>query len=63
MQTGYKEDIFYTEGGEALERVAQRGGRCTLPGNNQGQIGRSSEQSDLVEDAPAYCREVELGEL
>ena len=30
-------------GGEALAQVAQRGGRCSIPGGTQGQAGRSSE--------------------
>jgi len=34
--------IFYTEGGETLEWVAQRGGRCPIPGNIQGQAGQRS---------------------
>ena len=44
----YKEDIFYNEGGKTLEEVAQRGGRCPIPGNIQGQVGRGSEQPDPV---------------
>ena len=28
-----KEEIFYNEGGETLEQIAQRGGRCPIPGN------------------------------
>jgi len=39
-----------------VAQVAQRGGRCPIPGNIQGQIGCSSEQPDLVEDVPAHCR-------
>ena len=39
-----------------LEQVAQRGGRCPIPGNIQGQFGLGSEQPDLVEDVPAHCR-------
>ncbi|KAK4814152.1 hypothetical protein QYF61_009199, partial [Mycteria americana] len=35
MQTRYKEEIFYNEGGETLAQVAQRGGRCPIPGNIQ----------------------------
>ena len=31
--------LFYNKGGEALERVAQRGGGCPIPGNTQGQAG------------------------
>jgi len=26
-------EIFNNEGGETLEHVAQRGGRCPIPGN------------------------------
>jgi len=40
--------------------VAQRGGRCPIPGNVQGQAGRGSEQHDLVGDVPAQCRGVGL---
>jgi len=48
--------VFYTEGGEALARVAQRGGGCPIPGNVQAQVGRSSERPGLVEDGPAHSR-------
>ena len=48
--------MFYTEGGEALARVAQRGGGCPIPGNVQGQAGRGSEQPGPVEDGPAHGR-------
>ncbi|KAK4831465.1 LOW QUALITY PROTEIN: hypothetical protein QYF61_017713 [Mycteria americana] len=34
-RTTYKEEIFYDEGGETLEQIAQRGGRCPIPGNIQ----------------------------
>ena len=30
---GYKDEIFYDEGGETLEQVAQRGGSCPIPGS------------------------------
>ena len=63
MQTGYKETIFYSEGGEALEEVAQRGSGGPIPGNIRGQDGRGSEQHDLVEDAPAHCSGVGLDDL
>jgi len=46
-----------------LAQVAQRGGRCPLPGNIQYQIGQDFEHHDLVEDVPAYCREIGLGDL
>jgi len=39
-----------------LEQVAQIGGRCPIPGNIEGQVGRGSEQLDLVIDVPACCR-------
>ena len=55
--------MIYHEGGEALAQVAQRGGRCPIPANIQGQVGRGSEQPDLVEDAPAHRRGVGLGDL
>jgi len=61
--TTYKEDIFYNEGDETLEWVSQRGGRCPIPSNIQGQVGRGSEQPDLVEDVPAHCRGVGLDDL
>ena len=41
-----------------LAQVAQRGGRCPIPGNVQGQVGWGSEQPDPVEDVPAHCRGV-----
>jgi len=46
-----------------LEWVAQRGGRCPVLGNIQGQVGWGSEQPDLVVDVPAYYRAVGLDEL
>ena len=46
----------YSEGGETLAQIAQRGGRCPVPGNVQGQDGRGSEHPGLVEDVPAHCR-------
>ena len=54
------EEIFFNEGGETLEHVAQRGGRCSIPGNIQGHVGMGSEQPDLVEDISAYCMGVGL---
>jgi len=49
-------NFFYNEGDEALAQVAWRCGRCPIPGNIQGQVGRGSEQPDRVEDVPAHCR-------
>jgi len=59
----FKKEIFYTEGGETLAQVAQRDGRCHIPGNVQSQVGRGSEQPDLGEDVPARCRGVGLDDL
>ena len=53
IQTRYKEVTVYDEGGGTLEQVAQRGGRCPVPGNTQGQVGRGSEQPGWDEDVPA----------
>ena len=50
-----KKTFFYDESGEALEQVAQRGGRCPIPGNIQDQVGRGSEQPDQVKDVPAVA--------
>jgi len=35
-----------------LAQVARRGGRCPIPGNIEGQVGRGSEQPARVEDVP-----------
>ena len=57
-QTSYREEIFYSEGGETVGEVAQRNGRCPIPGNIPGQHGRGSEQPGLVGVVPAHCRGV-----
>jgi len=57
------EEIFYYEDCETLEQIAQRGGRCPIPGNVQGQVGRGSERPDVVEGVPAHCRGVGLNGL
>jgi len=51
--------MLYTEGGEVLARVAQRGGGCPIPGNVQGHVGWGSERPDPVEDVPAHGRGVD----
>jgi len=63
FRLGIRHRFFYSEGGEALEQVAQRGGRCLMLRNIQGQVGRGSEQPDLVEDVPAHGNEVGLDDL
>ncbi|KAK4811372.1 hypothetical protein QYF61_027601 [Mycteria americana] len=55
FKTRYKEEFFYDEDGGTLKQVAQRGGRCPIPGNIQGHFGLSSEQPDLVKDITAHC--------
>ena len=40
--------IFYSEGGEALAQVAQRCGRCPIPGNFQGGARSDPGQPDLA---------------
>jgi len=63
IQTRYKAEIFFNEGGETLKWVAQKGGQWPLPGSVQGQVGWGSEQHNPVEDVPAYCRGVGLDDL
>jgi len=46
-----------------MAQVAQRGGRCPIPGNVQGQVGQGSEQSGLVGHVPAHCSRVGLDDL
>jgi len=55
--------FFTVSCGETLEQLAQRGGQCPIPGNIPGQAGWGSEQPDPVEDVPAHCRGVWLGDL
>jgi len=58
-----RKQFFYSEDGDTLAQVAQRGSGGPIPGNIQGQAGRVSEQPALAEDVPAYCREVGLDDL
>ena len=46
-----------------MEQAAERDDSCPIPGNTQGQVGRGSEQPDLVEYIGAYCRRVGLDVL
>lgn len=39
------------QGGKTLTQVAQRDGRCPIPGNTQSQTGQGSEQPGLVKGA------------
>jgi len=51
-------EILYSEGGEALEQVAQRSCGCSLPGSVQGQAGWGFEKPGLVEGVPAHGKGV-----
>ena len=51
--------FFHTEGGDALEQVAQGGCGCPIPGGIQGQAGCGSGQSGLVVGDPVHSRRVE----
>jgi len=54
----YRQEILYSEGGEALAPVAQRSCGCPCPGSIQGQVGWGFEQPGLVEGVPAHGRGV-----
>jgi len=60
---GNKEIGFYSEGGEALEQVAQRCGGCPIPGGFQGETGSGLGQPDLAVHVPVRCRRVGLDGL
>ena len=52
---------FFTEGGETLEQVAQRGCECPIPGCIQGQTGCGPGQPGIVVGDPACGKGVETG--
>ena len=54
-----RKKFFHTEGGDALEQVAQGGCGCPIPGGIQGQAGCGSGQPGLVVGDPAHSRRVE----
>jgi len=41
--TRFEKVFFYNRGCEAVAQVTQRGGRCPIPGDTQGQAGWGSE--------------------
>jgi len=51
-------EIFYCEGGEALEQVAKRSCGCPLPGSVQSKVGWGCEKPGLVEGVPSRGRGV-----
>ena len=63
LPSQYKGEIFYDEGGDALEQVAQRSCGCPIIGSVQSLVGQRFEQPDLVQDVPAQGREVGLDDL
>ena len=55
-----RKKLFFSEGGDALEQVAQGGCGCPIPGGIQGQAGCGSGQPGLVAGNPAHSRGVEI---
>ena len=53
-------EVFHSEGGDALEQVAQGGCGCPIPGGIQGQAGCGSGQPGLVVGDPAHSRGLKL---
>lgn len=51
-----RKNFFYHEGAETREQVAQRGGRCLILVNIQGQAGCGFEQLGVVEGVPAHLQ-------
>jgi len=58
---GYKEKVFYSESGEALEQDVQRCG--LIPGDIHALAGPGSEQPDKAMDVSVRCRGVGLDDL
>ena len=54
--------FFHTEGGDALEQVAQGGCGCPIPGDIQGQAGCGFGQPGLLVGDSAHSRGLELDE-
>ena len=61
--TGYREEFFYSEGGETLEQVFPERWVCPVPRNVQDQVGQGSEQPDLIEDVTAHFRGIGLDDV
>jgi len=49
---------FYSNGGEALEQVTQRGGGYSIPRDIWGLPGQGSEQPDPAVGVPVHCKGV-----
>ena len=59
-QEKLQEEVFHSEGGDALEQVAQGGCGCPIPGGIQGQVGWGPGQPGLVVGDPAHSRGLKL---
>jgi len=57
--TGYKEEVFYSKGGEALAQAAQRGGGAPSLGTPKVRLDGALSTDGAV-GVPVHCREVEL---
>ena len=57
------EICIYSEGGEALEKVARRICECPISGGVQRDVGWSPGQPSLVAGNPAHGRGLELSDL
>ena len=42
----------------SLEQVVQGAGRCSIPGDTQGQAGQGSEHPDVAVGVPVHCKGV-----
>ena len=58
MEEEFHQEVFHTEGGDALEQVAHGHCGCPIPGGIQGQAGCDSGQPGLVVGDPARVSEV-----
>ena len=56
-------EILYSEGGEELEQVAQRGCGCPITEGLQGQVGWDSKKPDRVIGNPACGGGLKLCDL
>jgi len=59
LEVFLQEEVFHTEGDEALQLVAEKGCGCPIPGGIQGHTGCGSGQPGLVVVDPAHNRGVE----
>ena len=58
-----KKSFTIGKGSESLAKVAQRGSRCPIPGDIQGQDEWHSGQPDIAVGVPVHCRGVGLDDL